>query len=82
MSIWNKNTGIKSTASIIKNRVRGEKIVIDGANEVITTGRTTVIGDDFNWNWMPLAIGDNTIEIIGNCKVTVEYREPIKCGDL
>ena len=82
VSIWNKTAGTKSTATIIKNRVRGEKIVLDGANEVITTGRTTVIGDDFNWNWMPLVIGDNTIEIIGNCRVTLEYREPIKCGDL
>lgn len=82
VSIWNKTTSTKSAATIIKNRVRSEKIVIDGANEVITTGRSGVIGNDFNWNWMPLTIGDNTIEIIGNCKVTFEYREPIKCGDL
>lgn len=82
VSIWNQTTGTKSNATIIKNRVRGEKIVIDGANEVISTSSTGVIGDNFNWNWMPLAIGNNTIEIIGNCKVTFEYREIIKCGDL
>lgn len=82
VSIWNKTTSTQSNATIIKNRVRGEKIVIDGANKVISTGSTAVIGDDFNWNWMPLAIGNNTIEIIGNCKVTFEYREIIKCGDL
>lgn len=82
VSIWNQTTSTKSNATIIKNRVRGEKIVIDGANKVISTTSTAVIGDDFNWNWMPLAIGNNTIEIIGNCKVTFEYREPIKCGDL
>ena len=82
VSIWNKTTSTKSNATIIKNRARGEKIVIDGANKVISTTSTAVIGDDFNWNWMPLAIGNNTIEIIGNCKVTLEYREPIKCGDL
>lgn len=79
VSIWNKTI---NTKTIIKNRARSEKIVIDGANKVISTTSTAVIGDDFNWNWMPLATGNNTIEIIGNCKVTLEYREPIKCGDL
>ncbi len=82
VSIWNKTVTIKSNATVIKNRVRGEKIVIDGTNEIISTGTTAVIGDNFNWNWMPLAIGDNTIEIIGNCKVTFEYREIMKVGDL
>ena len=82
VSIWNKTTQTKSNATIIKNRARSEKIIIDGANKVISTTSTAVIGDNFSWNWMPLAIGNNTIEIIGNCKVTLEYREPIKCGDL
>lgn len=75
--IINKTT---NTKTYIKNRGRGEITIIDGANKVITTTNKSVIGDNFNWSWIPLAIGNNTIEIIGNCTVTVEYREPIKAG--
>lgn len=62
----------------------GEKVIIDGANRVISrVGRPSshVIGDDFNWTWMPLYNGTNTITVIGNCTVTLEYRVPIKCGE-
>ena len=77
--IHNRTTHIKTS---IKNRVRSEKTTIDCANKVVSTNTPGVIGDDFNWNWLPLLAGTNTIEIIGNCKVTFEYREKLNVGDL
>lgn len=66
----------------IANNTSGETIVVDGANKVISSSRTRIFGDDFiNWNWLPLYDGMNSISVEGNCTVTIEWREPIKCGD-
>lgn len=75
----------------VKNNIKGETIILDGANQVISSSRTTRIFDeDFygsfedsfvHWNWLLLYKGKNEIEVIGNCTVTIEYRYPIKCGE-
>ena len=84
--------------TVIANNTVGEKVVIDGANRVVsswylgtdaTTGQTNtwiqdksrVFGDDFNWSWLSLYNGENKIEVIGNCTVTLEYREIRKIGE-
>lgn len=73
---------VRTITSKITNNIRGETIVIDGANKVVSSDRIggRIFGDDFDWKWMPLMNGQNTFSVIGNCTVTVEWREPIKAG--
>jgi hypothetical protein len=74
--------------SIVKGGAVGEEITLDGTNKVIAAvsdiigAETRIIGDDFNWEWLPLVAGDNEITIIGNCEVKFEWYEPRKVGDL
>ena len=69
--------------SLVKNNIKGETVVLDGANRIVSSSRISgrIFGDDFDWQWMPLYEGRNELSFIGNCTVTIEYRYPIKCGD-
>lgn len=68
--------------TIIKHNTTTEKIVVDGANKLVSSSNTRrIFGDDFNWTWLPLYDGKNEITIEGNCEVTIEYRTVIKCGE-
>ena len=68
--------------SLVKHNVDKEKIVLDGANRVVSSSSTSrIFGDDFSWQWIPLYEGKNELSFVGNCTVTVEYRYPIKCGE-
>jgi hypothetical protein len=68
--------------TIIKNNTSTEKVVLDGANKIVSTDRTRrIFGDDFNWQWLELYDGKNEITIEGNCEVTLEYREVRKVGE-
>jgi hypothetical protein len=67
----------------IANNARDEVVVLDGANRVVSSSATNrIFGDYFNWQWLPLYDGANTIEVIGNCTVTFEFREPRKIGEI
>lgn len=68
--------------SLVKNNIKGENVVLDGANRIVSSSRLNgrVFGDDFDFNWIPLYDGKNELRIVGNCTVTIEYREPIKIG--
>lgn len=61
-----------------------ETVVLDGTNKVVSSTITPfrVIGDDFNWEWVPLAEGENNITVTGNCKIKFEWIEPRKVGSL
>ena len=70
--------------SLTKNNIKGETIILDGTNKVVSSSRTNgrIFGDDFvNWNWLPLCDGKNSISMVGNCTVTMKWREPIKIGE-
>lgn len=68
--------------TIVKNNTGTEKVVLDGANKIVSTDRTRrIFGDDFNWQWLELHDGKNEITIEGNCEVTIEYRTVVKCGE-
>ena len=71
------------TMKIINNQPM-EKIVVDGANKVISSSLTyRQFGDDFeHWKWLPLYDGNNIITVTGNCEVTLEYREIRKIGEI
>ena len=80
----NENGVINTFDSAIQNNIKGETIVLDGTNRVISSSRVNgrIFGDDFvNWTWLPLYEGTNEISVIGNSTVTLEWREPIKCGE-
>lgn len=86
--ITNKHTDFlnRSTAltpTIVKNNNNSEKVVLDGANKVISSSSVNrVFDDDFvNWNWLMLLDGKNEITIEGNCMVTLEWREIRKVGE-
>lgn len=71
----------RTVTSKIVNNIKGETIVLDGANKVVSSDREgRIFGDDFDWNWIPLMNGKNTFSVLANCTVTVEWREPIKVG--
>ena len=69
--------------TLAKNNIKGETIILDGANRVVSSSRTNgrIFGDDFDWRWIPLYEGKNELSFVGNCTVTIEYRYPIKCGE-
>ena len=69
--------------TVVKNNIKEEMITMDGANRVILSSRANdrIFGNDFDWKWIPLYDGENNLSFVGNCIVTIEWREPIKCGD-
>lgn len=71
------------TKSRISMNTPGEIITLDGTNRIVSSNRATnrVFGNDFNWSWLDLVEGENKIKVIGNCTITIEYREIIKVGD-
>ena len=83
----NKHTDIlnnsKSYSSLeLANNNSGEKIIVDGANKIISSSSTKrIFGDDFNWVWLELYDGKNELTVNGNCTVTIEYREVRKIGE-
>ena len=100
---------ITTSSIIIKNKTIGTKmqienvetegrIIIDGANQIITTlscqnpedvgakriyiEKEHIYGDDFNWQWLPLQQGPNEISIIAHGIFKFEWREPMKVGEV
>ena len=70
--------------TLVKNNIKGETVVLDGANQVISSSRPNgrIFGDDFvGWNWIPLYDGQNELSFTGTCTVTIEWREPRKIGE-
>ena len=67
--------------TLVKNNIKGENVILDGANRVVSSSSTRIFGDDFSWDWLPLYEGKNELSFVGNCIVTIEYRYPIKCGE-
>lgn len=66
----------------VKNNTATETVVVDGANEIISSTNTRrIFGDDFDLQWLPLYDGKNELTVDGNCTVTLEYREPRKIGE-
>ena len=82
-NIHTDNIGNVSTFNaLVKNNIKGETVVLDGANRVVSSSSTSrIFGDDFSWNWIPLYEGSNALSFVGNCTVKIEYRTPIKCGE-
>ena len=77
----NQVIGVYET--FVKNNIKGETVVLDGANKIVASSRSAnrIFGSDFDWHWIPLCEGDNELTVTGNCTVTIEYRYPIKCGE-
>lgn len=78
-----------NTITAVRNSIAGETVTIDGANKLIYSSRTNrTFGTNFGtddihnqWVWLPLADGENTITVIGNCDLTLEWREVRKIGE-
>ena len=70
-------------ATIIKNNTPTEKIIIDCANQVISSSNAKrIFGNDFvDWRWLELYDGKNEITIEGDCEVTIEWRTVKKLGE-
>ncbi len=78
--LYNETANVKT---YIKGNTANETVIIDGTNKLIFTEMDSrkVLGNDFSWKWLPLVLGDNAIRIVGNCTVTLEWREPIKISE-
>ena len=87
IKIINQHSDLDKTSdpvtTIVKNNGQTERIVLDGANRVISSSNTgRIFGDDFvNWTWLPLYDGTNKITVEGNCEVTLEWRCVKKIGE-
>lgn len=69
-------------AVVIKNNTSTEKIILDGANKIVSSDRVgRVFGNNFNLQHLELYDGSNEIAIEGNCEVTLEWREVRKIGE-
>lgn len=84
--IKNTHTSEDGTVAVfdtfVKNNDKGEVIIVDGANKIISSSATKrIFGSDFDWTWLPLYDDENTITVVGNCDVTVEFREVRKVGE-
>lgn len=77
------NQESKHVITVVKNNTTNEQIVIDGANQIISSTNTRrIFGDDFvNLTWLPLYDGKNELTVEGNCTVEISYRTVIKCGE-
>lgn len=75
-----ENGMLKTYKTQVINNIVGETVVLDGQNKIVSSSRTSgrIFGDDFDWSWLPLFNGLNTISVIGNCTIKIEFREPIK----
>lgn len=62
----------------------GERVTFDGTNKILSSSLEPmrIIGEDFNWEWLPFAEGENKITITGNCEIKFEWIEPRKVGSL
>lgn len=77
---FNQSTTL--TPTVVKNNNNSEKVVLDGANKIVSSNSVNrIFDDDFNLVWLPLLDGKNEITIEGNCMVTIEYRCPRKVGE-
>lgn len=82
------NGNPEHTKTWVAGGTKGETIILDGANKIVYNktqtdkGVVNIIGDAFNWEWLPLAYGTNDITITGNCKIKFEWVEPRKIGSL
>ena len=78
--------GVSTTKeAIVAGGTMDEQIILDGTNKIVsgTRGTTTrIVGDHFNWEWIPFVYGENNITIMGNCTVKFEWLEPRKVGSL
>lgn len=88
VKITNKHTDLFAnvktySSTVVKNNGATETIVIDGANQIISSSSTKrIFGDDFvGWKWLELYDGKNEITVEGNCDITLEYRTVVKCGE-
>lgn len=69
-------------SAVVKNNTNTEKIILDGANKIVSSDRTRrIFGDDFNLKYIELYDGKNEITIEGNCDIVLEWREPRKIGE-
>jgi hypothetical protein len=90
MAVRIKNTYLLNGASVTKEAIitggtMDEVVILDGTNKIVsgTKGATTrIIGDDFNWEWIPFVYGENNITVMGNCYIKFEWLEPRKVGSL
>lgn len=82
------NGEIKSSKTILVGNSLGEEVVLDGENKVISSSLQSnneinrLIGEDFNFEWIPLAEGVNNFTVIGFCDIKFEWIEPRKVGSI
>lgn len=76
------NGKVTAFDTLVKKNNKGEKVVLDGANRVVSSSsESRIFGDNFDFKWIPLYEGKNELSFVGNCTVTIEYRTLIKCGE-
>lgn len=79
--IYIVNETVGGLPTTLGNIGTNETVVIDGVNKIISSSNADkVLGTNFSWRWLGLQRGVNQIKVVGNCKVTFEWRDIIKVG--
>lgn len=69
------NLSRANSVTKINSLVKGEKVIINGENQIIETSLpNTYRYDNFNDFYMPLYVGNNRIQVTGSCKIKLQYR--------
>lgn len=74
------NTTTQETVQVV-NLTSNEQIMLK-SNQIITSSIShRIFGNDFNFTWLRLIAGQNTLSVNGQGTITISYRYPIKIGD-
>lgn len=82
---YTSNGTVFTKEAIVAGGTLDETIILDGTNKIISGAKgatTRIIGDNFNFEWIPFVYGDNNITVDGNCTIKFEWLEPRKVGSL
>lgn len=75
-----KNTTL-SEETIINNIAVNEKITMNSNQIIYSDNPTRIFGNDFNFKWLRLVSGNNSITITGTGSISIQYRYFIKVAD-
>lgn len=78
LRITNNTTG---EMTYVGNIGYNEKITIDGNKMITSSNKTRIFGNDFNFNFPRLCSGINTLQLVGDGHIKIEYIMPLKAAD-
>lgn len=70
-----------SEETLVTNIVANEVITMSGHQIILSDKNTRIFGSDFNFRWLRLQPGVNSITVTGNGSISIQYRNYLKVAD-